>query len=380
MKSNIPQAVQAQTDPHSNDFYEKKISVTHIMGSGLLETTISPFSFAVGLRPNYMPVLSDLERHGSWLIGGIAGSGKTTFIHSMITCMMYRASPDELRFAITSMKSDENLIFGKLPHLLQPVITTANQTMELLEWAVEEMVRRYRLFSTAEVLRIKEYNAKVQKDANSILPQIVIIIDELKEVMALDPKQTEDAICKIGLMGKSAGIHLFLSTQHAEPSVITAQIKAHIEHRIAFRCASELESNLIIDTSGAEHLCYPGSLLYRNSRSVPVKLLSYYTNPAELPGAISCVAKHCGVDASQQDKNEESTMEYIIDELLFLKAVDLVLLHGSATVSMLQRELKLNYATAAALIDVMEERCIVGPFCGDKPRDVLISEAMWWGT
>lgn len=377
METTNDQSDHWQTSKCTDAFGLATISVAHIMESGLLETTGSPFSFAVGIRPNLMPVLANLERQGSWLIGGIAGSGKTTFIHSLIACMMYRSSPDELQFAISSLKSDENQVYEKSPHLLQPIITTAGQAAELLEWAIKEMMRRYFLFSKTDVRRINEYNAMAQIEGNPILPRIVIIIDELKHVMDADKQRAEDAICRIGLMGKSAGIHLILSTQHIEPGVITAPIKANIEHRVAFRCASELESCIIIDGSGAEKLEYPGSLLYRNPTSRLIKLRGYYSDPNELFSAISHLGQHYADDAIEQNVDRDLSTELHIDNDLFRAAVELVLHNGTATVSLLQRKLKLKYSIAALLIDAMEDKGIVGPFRGDKPRDVLITEAMW---
>lgn len=366
-----------QTSKCTDDFDLDIIPVAHIMESGLLETTDSPFSFAVGIRPNLMPVLANLERQGSWLIVGIAGSGKTTFIHSLIACLMYKSSPDELQFAISSLKSDENQVYGKSLHLLQPIITTAGQAAEILEWASKEMMRRYFLFSKTDIRRINEYNAVAQREGNPILPRIVIIIDELKQVMDADKQSAEDAICRIGLMGKSAGIHLILSTQHVEPSVITAPIKANIGHRVAFRCASELESCIIIDGSGAEKLEHPGSLLFRYSTSRLVKLRGYYSDPNELFSATSRIGHHYADDAIEQNVDREISTELHIDDALFRAAVELVLHSGAATVSLLQRKLKLKYCMAALLIDEMEEKGIVGPFRGDKPRDILISETMW---
>lgn len=189
METTNDQLDHRRTSNSTDAFDSVRFSVAQITESVLLETTGSPFSFAVGIRPNLMPVLATLERQGSWLIGGIAGSGKTTFIHSMIACMTYRSSPDELRLAITSLKSNENQVYKKSPHLLKPIIRTARQAMELLEWAINEMMRRYSLFSKAGVRRINEYNALLQRDGNPILPRTVIIIDELKHLMDVDKKE-----------------------------------------------------------------------------------------------------------------------------------------------------------------------------------------------
>lgn len=377
METTNDQLDHRRTSNSTDAFDSVRFSVAQITESGLLETTGSPFSFAVGIRPNLMPVLATLERQGSWLIGGIAGSGKTTFIHSMIACMTYRSSPDELRLAITSLKSNENQVYKKSPHLLKPIIRTARQAMELLEWAIKEMMRRYSLFSKAGVRRINEYNALLQRDGNPILPRTVIIIDELKHLMDVDKKRAEDVICRIALMGKSAGIHLILSTQHIQPSVITVPIKANIRHRVALRCSSEQESQIIVDSSGAEKLKYPGYLLFRTSNSDLIQLRGYYTDPTELFGSISYLSQYHSADAAGHNRDSEFSMEQHIDDALFRAAVELVLHSGTATVSLLQRKLKLKYYMAALLIDEMEEKGIVGPFRGDKPRNVLITEAMW---
>lgn len=294
----------------ANDFDSTIVPLSQLIGSGLLETANSPFSFAVGMRPDLLPILANLERQGSWLIGGMAGSGKTIFIDSLIACMMYRSSPNDLKFGITAMKSSENKVYDKLPHLLQPIATTSIQAMEMISWAVEEMMRRYVLFSRVNVRTIKEYNSIQNKEDLSVLPRIVIVIDELKQVMDVDSRKAEDAICRIGFMGKAAGIHLILSTQYIEPCVITPKIKANIDHRVAFRCASELESNIIIDISGAETLVNPGSLLYRSSSSRIVKLRGYYTSFSDLIGAISVVnrryspALRCSTESKKPNRPE----------------------------------------------------------------------------
>lgn len=287
-----------QPSKSANDFDSTIVPLSQLVGSGLLETANSPFSFAVGMRPDLLPILANLERQGSWLIGGMAGSGKTIFIHSLIACMMYRSLPKDLKFAITAMKSNENEIYEKLPHLLQPIATTQTQTMDLINWAANEMMHRYVLFSKANVRNIKEYNSIQNKKDISVLPRIVIVIDELKQVMNVDSRKVEDVICRIGFMGKAAGIHLLLSTQYIEPCVITPKIKANIDHRIAFRCASEHESNIIIDSSGAEMLMNPGSLIYRSSNSGIVKLRGYYTSLSDLIGAISVVNRRYSPDLS----------------------------------------------------------------------------------
>ena len=355
-----------------------KILVSDIIEAGVLDKIDAPFSFAVGIRGNLSPVFASLEEQGSCIVGGTAGTGKTTFIHSMIACLAHRASPAELRFVIASLQSNEYQVYNQLPHLLCPTIKTSEEVADLLAWAVNEMTHRYALFSQLKVQTLKEYNNLLSNNDASVLPRIVIVIDEMKYIMDHNAKDTEEAMCRIGHMGESAGIHLVLSTQYADPSVITRRMKAAIPTRIAFRTASEYESRVVLDDTGAEELDRPGDLLYRCSDSPQtVKLRGYYSNPTEPASTRS--ALYCP-DCTKPLKDggcDGLLAGDIIENDIFCAAVDLVLKRGTATVPLLQRELKLNYSMAVLLMDQMEKRGIVGPFYGDVPRAVLITESVW---
>jgi S-DNA-T family DNA segregation ATPase FtsK/SpoIIIE len=288
-------------------------------------------------------------------------------------------------------------IYNGIPHLLIPVVTDPKKAAGSLQWAVTEMMRRYKAMSDAGVRDLESYNAIMdnQSDTAKKLPQVVVIIDELADLMLVAAKEVEESICRIAQMGRAAGIHLIIATQRPSADVITGLMKANIPSRIAFSVASAMESRIILDTQGAEKLVGKGDMLYAPiGDGKPRRVQGCYVSDSEVEAVASYVKSNFTSDYDQQimeeierkavqtgTKSTAQEPEPNADELsgdeMLPAAVDVILETGQASVSMLQRRLKLGYARAARIVDEMEEKGIVGPFQGSKPRTILITKEQW---
>ena len=289
--------------------------------------------------------------------------------------------------------------YNGIPHLLIPVVTDPKKAAGSLQWAVTEMMRRYKAMSDAGVRDLESYNSimEAQQEPNAKLAQVVVVIDELADLMLVAAKEVEESICRIAQMGRAAGIHLVIATQRPSADVITGLMKANIPSRIAFSVASAMESRIILDTQGAEKLVGKGDMLYAPIGSgKPKRVQGCFVSDAEVEAVASYVKDNFSTDydekvmdeiekKAQQTGNkqtatasdpEPSSDESAGDEML-PAAVDVILETGQASVSMLQRRLKLGYARAARIVDEMEERGIVGPFVGSKPRTILVTKEQW---
>ena len=338
--------------------------------------------------------MGNIEKLPHVLIAGTTGSGKSVCTNSLIISLLYKSTPDEVRFIMVDPKMVELAPYNGIPHLLIPVVTDPKKAAGALQWAVFEMMKRYKLFSEHGVKKLEEYNrlAKSSEDLEP-LPSIVVVIDELADLMLVAAKEVEESICRVAQMGRAAGMHLVIATQRPSADVITGLMKANIPSRIAFAVASSLESRIILDTTGAEKLVGKGDMLYAPLGESKVRVQGCFISPEEIDEVVSFV-KQSGeaqysdeviakIEESVQEKDKgnvkSTSAEPAADEgdELLPAAVEVVLETGQASVSMLQRRLKLGYSRAARLVDQMEERGIVGPFEGSKPRQLLITRAQW---
>ena len=358
----------------------------------------SKTAFALGRDIAGKNVIGDIEKLPHVLIAGTTGSGKSVCTNSLIISMLYKSTPDEVRFIMVDPKMVELAPYNGIRHLLIPVVTDPKKAAGALQWAVFEMVKRYKTFSEHGVKKLEEYNRLARAtEGMETLPSVVVVIDELADLMLVAAKEVEESICRVAQMGRAAGVHLVIATQRPSADVITGLMKANIPSRIAFAVASSLESRIILDNTGAEKLVGKGDMLYAPlGAGKPTRVQGCFISPEEIEQVVEFVKQSGEVHYSDEviAKIEESIQEKEKssakggpaaaadsgdeegDELL-PAAVDVVLETGQASVSMLQRRLKLGYSRAARLVDQMEERGIVGPFEGSKPRQLLITRAQW---
>ena len=357
----------------------------------------SKTAFALGRDIGGRNIIGNIEKLPHVLIAGTTGSGKSVCTNSLIISLLYKSTPDEVRFIMVDPKMVELAPYTGIPHLLIPVVTDPKKAAGALQWAVFEMMKRYKTFSENGVKKLEEYNklAAVREDLEK-LPSVVVVIDELADLMLVAAKEVEESICRVAQMGRAAGVHLVIATQRPSADVITGLMKANIPSRIAFAVASSLESRIILDTTGAEKLVGKGDMLYAPlGEGKPTRVQGCFISPEEIEDVVSYV-KETGeanysqeviaqIEQSVQEKENKGSKgasaaadtESSGEDELLPAAVDVVLETGQASVSMLQRRLKLGYSRAARLVDQMEERGIVGPFEGSKPRQLLITRAQW---
>ena len=319
-------------------------------------------------------------------------------MNSIIISLLYKAGPEDVKLIMVDPKMVELGIYNGIPQLLIPVVTDPKKAAGSLQWAVTEMLRRYKLMSDAGVRDLESYNSIVaNEEGGQKLPQIIVIIDELADLMLVAAKEVEDSICRIAQMGRASGMHLIIATQRPSADVITGLMKANIPSRIAFSVASAMESRIILDTQGAEKLVGKGDMLYAPiGCGKPLRVQGCFVTDSEVEAVASFVKDNYTADYNQQvleeiEKKAQQTgksgkgaaadpepndAELEGDEML-PAAVEVILETGQASVSMLQRRLKLGYARAARIVDEMEEKGIVGPFQGSKPRDILITKEQW---
>jgi len=375
------------------------VSIHEVIGSTAFQDHRSKVAFAVGKDIGGNPIVGNIAKLPHMLIAGTTGSGKSVCTNSLIISMLYKATPEEVRLIMVDPKMVELGIYNGIPHLLIPVVTDPKKAAGALQWAVVEMMKRYRTFSEVGVRKLEEYNAKAEKSDGALekMPSIVVVIDELADLMLVAAKEVEESICRVAQMGRAAGMHLIVATQRPSADVITGLMKANIPSRIAFAVASSLESRIILDQTGADKLVGRGDMLYFPLGSgKPTRVQGCLISDEEVARVVEFVKNNSGAaqydeavmhDIEQNVANnekgskgvggsapEEASGEY--DELL-PAAIEVVVETGMASVSMLQRRLKLGYSRAARLVDQMEEKGVVGPFEGSKPRQVLITKEQW---
>ena len=372
------------------------VSLREVIDSNEFNKAKSKSSFAVGKDIAGNCIVGNIAKLPHMLIAGTTGSGKSVCMNSIIISLLYKASPDDVKLIMVDPKMVELGIYNGIPHLLIPVVTDPKKAAGSLQWAVTEMMRRYKAMSDAGVRDLESYNSIVEaEEEGTKLPQVVVIIDELADLMLVAAKEVEESICRIAQMGRAAGIHLIIATQRPSADVITGLMKANIPSRIAFSVASAMESRIILDTQGAEKLVGRGDMLFAPiGAGKPLRVQGCFVSDPEVEAVANYVkdnyvttydqtvmeeiekkASQTGSKATVSDP-EPNAEELDGDEML-PAAVDVILETGQASVSMLQRRLKLGYARAARIVDEMEEKGIVGPFQGSKPRAILITKEKW---
>ena len=376
------------------------VALRDVIDSNEFSKAKSKSSFAVGKDIGGNCIIGNIAKLPHMLIAGTTGSGKSVCMNSIIISLLYKASPEDVKLIMVDPKMVELGIYNGIPHLLIPVVTDPKKAAGSLQWAVTEMMRRYKSMSDAGVRDLEAYNSIMEgEEDGKKLPQVVVIIDELADLMLVAAKEVEESICRIAQMGRAAGIHLIIATQRPSADVITGLMKANIPSRIAFAVASAMESRIILDTQGAEKLVGRGDMLFAPIGSgKPQRVQGCFVSDPEVEAVATYVKENYlnnnydqqvmeeierkaaqtgnGKGAAAAAAPEPSEEELDGDEML-PAAVDVILETGQASVSMLQRRLKLGYARAARIVDEMEEKGIVGPFQGSKPRAILITKEQW---
>ena len=374
------------------------VSIHAVIGSKEFTDSKSKASFAVGKDISGQAIVGDINKLPHLLIAGTTGSGKSVCTNSLIISLLYKATPEEVRLIMVDPKMVELGIYNGIPHLLIPVVTDPKKAAGALQWAVSEMMKRYRTFSEVGVRKLEEYNALAARtEGMEKMPFIVVVIDELADLMLVAAKEVEESICRVAQMGRAAGMHLVIATQRPSADVITGLMKANIPSRIAFAVASAMESRIILDTQGAEKLVGRGDMLFAPLGSgKPQRVQGCFISDPEVASVVGFVKKNSGSaqyddaimqeiehNAAEKDKGSKGVGGSAPDDVdggfdeLIDAAAEVVVETGQASVSMLQRRLKLGYARAARLVDQLEEKGIVGPFEGSKPRQLLVTKEQW---
>ena len=359
------------------------VTLREIIDSNEFKQARSKISFAVGRDISGKSIVADLKSMPHLLIAGSTGSGKSVCINSIITSILYKANPDEVKLVLIDPKVVELGNYNGIPHLLIPVVTEPTKAAAALNWAVAEMTDRYKKFAETGVRDLESYNnhIKAQDENAERMPQVVIIIDELADLMMAAPSQVEDSICRLAQMARAAGMHLIVATQRPSVDIITGVIKANIPSRIAFAVSSQFDSRTILDMSGAEKLVGKGDMLFNPlGMGKPVRVQGCFVSDEEVHNIIEFVksqaedVEYSGEVIESIEKGNISTSKADdVDELLE-EAIECVVSAGQASVSMLQRHFRIGYNRAARIVDEMEARGIVSAQDGARPRQVLLSE------
>ena len=369
------------------------VNISEVISSEEFSKSESNVAFALGKDITGKCVVSDIAKLPHMLIAGTTGSGKSVCVNSLIISLLYRSSPEQVRFIMVDPKVVELSIYNGIPHLLVPVVTDAKKAAGALQWAVVEMMRRYDLFAKSGVRNMEAYNKAVSKSGDADpLPNIVIVIDELSDLMTVARKDVEASILRLTQMARAAGMHLIIATQRPSADVITGVIKSNVPSRIAFAVASKLESNIILGRAGAEALIGKGDMMYEPiGAGKSTRVQGCFISSDEVEAVVNYIKRNGEAEYSQEiiDQIEKQTAQNegnegggVFDgdddaDDMLMAAIDVVVESGQASTSMLQRRLKLGYSRAARIIDQMEERGIVGEFEGSKPRKILITRDEW---
>lgn len=358
------------------------VHIREIIDSQEFRDSKSKITFAVGKDISGKAIVADLKAMPHMLIAGSTGSGKSVCINGIITSLLYKANPDEVKLILIDPKVVELGNYNGVPHLMIPVVTDPSKAAAALNWAVAEMTDRYKKFAEEGVRDLESYNeyVKANDEADKVLPQVVIIIDELADLMMAAPSQIEESICRLAQMARAAGMHLIVATQRPSVDVITGVIKANIPSRVAFAVSSQVDSRTILDMQGAEKLVGKGDMLFNPmGMGKPVRIQGAFISDSEVNKVINFVKGQVqDVDYNQDvltriERNDAGNNVEEADELL-PDAIDLVVRSGQASVSMLQRRFRVGYNRAARIMDMMEARGIVSPQDGSRPRQVLLTE------
>jgi len=373
-----------------------KVHLRDVIESSQFSDAKSKLTFAIGMDITGEPIVGDVPKLPHMLVAGTTGSGKSVCLNSIILSILYKASPEDVRFIMIDPKMVEFKVYNSIPHLLVPVVTDVKKAAGALQWATFEMMKRYTLFSETNARDLEGYNQIARKSdgERDVLPQIIVVIDELADLMMMAAKEVEESVCRVAQMGRAAGIHLIIATQSPRADVITGLMKANIPSRIAFKVSSALESRIILDPgSNADKLVGHGDMLYAPTGSAkPMRLQGTWVSDKEREKVIEYIEKSGDTQYSEEvmgeiekaaeskgsgEKSSSSDANSSDYDDLLPQAVEVIFETGQASVSMLQRRLKLGYSRAARIVDQMEELGVVGPFEGSKPRNILITKDQW---
>jgi len=353
------------------------VKLKEILASNEFKKRRSGLTVGLGKDVAGHPWLADLTNMPHMLVAGATGSGKSVCLNSIIISLLYQNSPDDLKLILIDPKKVEMPVYNGVPHLLTPVVTDVDKTINALRWVVSEMDRRFQLLSETKHRNIEVYN----KENGDIMPYIVLVVDELADLMAVAANEVEAAVVRLAQMARAVGIHLVLATQRPSVDVITGLIKANITSRIAFSVASIVDSRTILDTSGAEKLLGRGDLLFISSDiAKPKRLQGAYVTDQEIERVTSFLKSKAKPEYQEEvtekviDKTLNGNFEDLEDDDLLPQAKEVVIRAGKGSASLLQRRLRVGYARAARLLDLMEEQGIIGPGDGAKPREVLVKK------
>ncbi len=375
----------------------QSVTLREVIDQVQYKTAKSKLTVALGKDITGEFVYSDLVKMPHLLIAGTTGSGKSVCLNSMIVSILYNATPDEVKLLMIDPKQVEFTIYNGIPHLLVPVVSDPRKASGALAWAVTEMLTRYKTFSENSVRDITGYNSICESQGKKKMPQIVIFIDELSDLMMAAPNEVEDSICRLAQMARAAGMHLVIATQRPSVDVITGIIKANIPSRISLSVSSQVDSRTIIDSVGAEKLLGNGDMLYYPvGIPKPIRVQGCYLSDKEVENVVTFIktqeqtvyddavmkeidkqAAQTGAKKKDNSSSGDEGSDGPADEML-PKAIEVVVEAQSASTTLLQRKLKLGYARAARIIDDLESSGIIGPYEGAKPRKVLVTKQQWY--
>lgn len=356
------------------------VTLREVLETSLFHDSPAKLTVALGKDIAGNPIVADLGKMPHLLIAGSTGSGKSVCMNSLIASILFRTYPHEVKMLMIDPKVVELSTFNGIPHLVSPVVTDPKKAATALRWAINEMENRYELFAGLGVKDIQRYNQVMTKEAKDTefvpLPYIVIFIDELADLMMVAPADVEDAICRLAQMARAAGIHLVIATQRPSVDVITGVIKANIPSRIAFAVSSQTDSRTILDMGGAEHLLGRGDMLfYPTGMAKPIRVQGVYVSEQEIDALVEFLkAQNKPVNLEDPWENEVTeNVEQTDDDPLLADAAKLFIESGQASISLLQRRMRIGYNRAARIIDQLEEKGIIGGYEGSKPRAIKMT-------
>ena len=364
------------------------VTLREVLETREMKELSSPLGVALGKDIAGLPIVCDLARMPHLLIAGATGSGKSVCVNAMINSILFRSSPEQVRMILVDPKVVELQCYNGIPHLLIPVVSDPHKAAGALSWAVTEMMERYQKFTDRGVREITGYNAALE-EGEQPMPRILIVIDELADLMMSCKKEVEEYICRLAQLARAAGIHLVVATQRPSVDVITGLIKANIPSRIAFKVSSNVDSRTILDRNGAEKLLGYGDMLYLpNGEFTPIRVQGCFLTDSEVNRVTDFIRQHSHADYDpdvletlERSGAEEDGGADIVDagnttegvDPLLSEAIEMAIMDGQTSISMLQRRLRIGYARAGRLIDEMTRRGVISSAAGAKPRQVLIS-------
>ena len=369
-----------------------KIRLRNLLSESVFQNFSSGLPFPLGKDVSGKPVIADLSKMPHFLVAGATGTGKTIFLNSLITSLLYQKGPEILRLVLVDPKRVEFTTYDKIPHLLGPVIYDAQTTVHCLNWLISEMSRRFEVLAGEKVRDINSHNNKALKEGNELMPYIVFVVDELADLIMAKGKEVEVGIVRLAQLARAVGIHLVLATQRPSVEVITGLIKANITSRVSFQVASQVDSRTVLDVAGAERLLGLGDLLFLSATTIkPKRIQGPFLSEKEVKKVVKYIEDNNkdilienGLGQELKDyleREQEGKMDgdyqkedFLAKDPLYFEAKRLVVEKGKASASFLQRRLRIGYVRAARLLDMLEKRGIVGPVNGAKPRKVFIDE------